>query len=297
MEAELYQRSPGPVEEDAVPLPDEAPPPTDDSLLRLEPPPPSPWFSVFWLMIALVALWGIATGLSTLVELWQRHLALAILLGIAGALLTVLLTRAMWQEWLAMRDVDQLARRQSQMDDALASNDISTLQLALEPTITSLRKRNPELIEEFEAAAVDIHDCDDYLKAFENIVLHILDARASQLVKNGAVATATAVAIVPHPAFDAVVVLWRSLVMTREIGAVYGLRPGGLASWRLFTYAIKSALLAASVEALTAVATDAVANASLRLVKPVAESAVIGVRVYRFGRLAIAMCRPLNQIP
>lgn len=292
---EPYQRSSGPVEEDTVPLPDEAPPASDEPPLYLEPPPPSPWFSVFWLLIALVALWGIATGLSTLVELWQRHLALAILLGIAGALLTVLLARAMWQEWLAMRDVDQLARRQIQMDEALASNDISMLQLSLEPTVKNLRKHNPKLIQEFEAAAVDIHDCDAYLTAFDNIVLHTLDARANQIVKNGAVATAAAVAIVPHPAFDAAVVLWRSLVMTREIGAVYGLRPGGLASWRLFTYAIKSALLAASVEALMAVVADAAANAALRLVKPAAEGAVIGVRVYRFGCLAIVMCRPLNQ--
>ena len=102
-------------------------------------------------------------------------------------------------------------------------------------------------------------------------------------------------AIVPHPAFDAAVVLWRTLVMTRRIGAIYGLRPGGLSSWRLFSHSIKSALLAAGMDALTRMMADAAEDAVARALKPLAEGVVIGIRVHRFGQLAIGMCRPVTK--
>lgn len=258
-------------------------------------PPRSPWFSVVWLLIACVALWGIGSATVNLVDLWRENLVLALPLILASAVLLGFLARALWHEWAAMRDVDELAERRERVEAALQNGNIDDLKDALRPTLDNLQARDPALINEFQAAVVDLDDCSDYLRCLENIVLHSLDAEAKQVVKNGAIATGTAVAIVPHPAFDAIVVLWRALVMTRRIGSIYGLRPGGLSSWRLLSHTLKSALLAASMETLTTLLADSFATTLARSVKPVAEGAVIAVRIYHLGRLTVSVCRPVRS--
>ena len=300
------QRRPGPVLEPASLIED--PDPQDGSeraapdqigipphLPHLEPPPSSPWFSVLWLLLACVAFWGIGSATLNLVELWHRHTVIAVPMALVGAALIILLARAMWLEWLAMRDVDTLGERRKAVTMAIERKDLDALRAALEPTLSGLKADKPDLIDEFERAVVDQEDCDDYLRTFENIVLYPLDQEAHEVVKKGSIATAAAVAIVPHPAFDAAVVLWRTLVMTRRIGTIYGLRPGGLSSWRLFSHSIKSALLAAGMEALTSIVTDASADAVARALKPLSEGFVIGIRVHRFGQLAIGICRPVTE--
>ena len=300
------QRRPGPVLEPAslIEDPDQqdgsdrAAPDQKDILSHiphLEPPPSSPWFSVLWLLLACVAFWGIGSATLNLVELWQRHTVIAVPMALAGAALIILLGRAMWLEWLAMRDVDTLSERRKAVAMAIERKDIDALRTALEPTLSGLKADKADLIDEFERAVVDHEDCGDYLRTFENLVLYPLDQEAREVVKKGSIATGAAVAIVPHPALDAAVVLWRTLVMTRQIGAIYGLRPGGLSSWRLFSHAIKSALLAAGIETLTSIVADTATDAIARALKPATEALVIGFRVHRFGQLAIGICRPVAK--
>ena len=295
------QRQPGPVTEPTSPINEDepeciAPNPDPFDIPTVDPPPASPWFSVFWLLLALVAIWGIVSATLNMVELWQRQLWLAVPMLLGTVVLVFLFGRAMWQEFQAMRDVDALSTRRDSLDAAVECQDISGLKSTLEPTLENLETRRPALIDEFRRAVVDEEDCRDYLRTFENIVLYSLDQEADEVVRHGSVATAAAVAIVPHPAFDAAVVLWRTLVMTRRIGAIYGLRPGGLSSWRLFSHSLKSALLAAGMDTLTTVMTDASADAVARALKPLAEGIVIGVRVHRFGRLTIGICRPVTCV-
>lgn len=261
----------------------------------VDPPPPSPWFSVFWLLLACVALWGIGSATLNLIELWHRHSVIAVPIAAAGAALIGLLARAMWREWQAMQDIDALAERRNELNNAIEAGDIDRVRLALAPTLKSLQSSRPELMDEFERAIVDQEDCRDYLHALEHLVLTSLDEEAGKVVKQGSISTAAGVAIIPHPAFDAIFVLWRALAMTRQIGGIYGLRPGGLSSWRLLSYSIKSAALAATMDTLLSMIADASANAIASALKPLAEGAVIGARTYRFGQITIGICRPVEK--
>lgn len=280
--------SPMPDEEATAPLAPESPPP-------LDPPERSPWSSVLWLLLACVAFWGIGSAILNLVELWQRQIMLAAPLSVAGAVLVALLIRALWLECCAMRDVDKLSERRKAVEEAEAEEDLDALKAALEPTLSNLRTRNPDLINEFEDAASEHTQCGDYLSSLDNIVLQSLDTEAKRVVENSALTTATAVVIVPHPAFDALVVLWRALVMTRRIGTLYGLRPGGVSSWRLLGYTLRSAMLAASMDTLTTFLVDSSSMTFARTLKPVAEGSVIAVRIYHLGRLTIEVCRPIKK--
>ncbi len=194
-----------------------------------------------------------------------------------------------------MREVDALAERREAVEGARARDDLLALKSALQPTLNGLRVRNPTMIRQFDDAVEGHVRCADYLRSLENLVLQPLDAEAKRVVEVSALTTGTAVAIVPHPAFDAVVVLWRALVMTRRIGSIYGLRPSGISAWRLLSHTLRSALLAASMDTLTTFLVDSSTTALSRTLKPVAEGAVIGVRIHHLGRLTVEVCRPVKK--
>ena len=284
------------VTEPASPVEDDTAPALSlqDSPALLDPPPRSPWSSVLWLLLACVAFWGVGSATMNLVDLWQQQMVLAAPLSAAGLVLVGLLIRALRLEWRAMRDVDALAERREAVEAATAREDLAALKAALQPTLSNLRARHPAMIGQFEAAAAGHTRCADYLRSLDNLVLQSLDAEAQRVVDGSALTTGIAVAVVPHPAFDAVLVLWRALVMTRHIGAIYGLRPTGLSAWRLLRHTLRSALLAASMDTLTTFLVDSSASALARTLKPLAEGAVIGVRFHHLGRLTMAVCRPVT---
>ena len=272
-------------------IPDDRPWPQP---LELPPPSLSPWTSVLWLFIATVAFWGIGSAAINLVELWRQSLPIGILLTIIALVLAYFIAKALWHEYQAIKDVDKLADRQQLIQEALDSKDLASLKSALRETIDSIERRRPKLIQQFRDTVAPQYDVDGYLDNFKGIVLAQLDLEAEEVVGNGAIATGAAVAIVPHPAFDALVVLWRSLEMTRRIGGIYGLRPGGVASWRLLSYSVKSALLAASMQTVSDLLTESFASTLVGIFGTAGQGVAIGLRVYHVGHLTIATCRPIK---
>jgi putative membrane protein len=282
----------------ATPIKDEMPT-TEAQLLELDAaaaPRKAVWTSLFWLLLATVAFWGFGSATLTLVELWQQQILLALPITCAGAALLVLLARALRLEWRALREVDSLALRRSMVEAAKSNNDLDALQAALKPSLDNLQQRYPALLEEFNAAAPSRIRCDDYLELFENLLLSRLDNEAETLINRSAVITGTSVAVVPHPAFDAMVVLWRALVMTRELSRIYGLSPTSWSSWRLMKHSLASAMLAAGMEALGNLALDETGRGVFESAgKKLAEGLIIGSRIRRLGLLTQSVCRPLNK--
>ena len=138
-----------------------------------------------------------------------------------------------------------LSDRGAQIRLALASENLSLLRETLEPTLNNLRRRNSSLMTEFDDAAKKRETASDYLKQFDNIVLTRLDEEADAAIKRSAFSGGVMIAILPHPALDAAAALWRSTVLTRKIGQIYGLEPTGLSSLRLLKYSITTAIIAA----------------------------------------------------
>jgi putative membrane protein len=253
------------------------------------------WTSVFWLLIASTAFWGIGTATLTLVELWHQQILLAAPLALAGLILLVLLAHALYVEWQAVRMVDSLDLRREMVESAIRSGDLKSLRATLEPTLANLQSRYPNLIAEFSATACSRTQCPDYLELFENLVLSRLDKEAQALINRSSVTIGVAVAVSPHPALDALVVMWRAMAMTRKLAAIYGLSPTGYSSWRLMRHTLGSAMLAAGMETLTTLAIDQTERGiAERIGKYLSEGAVIIVRIRRLGRLTQKICRPLE---
>lgn len=253
------------------------------------------WLSLFWLIISFVGVWSLGGAALKLAELWREQPIVALPVSVGAVVIIILLARTLWLEWLALRDLDALSERQRKMEEALNLKDINRLKSALKPTLEALKAQDLAPVILFEKSTLHETNCNRYIERLDAQVLRPLDEKAADEVRNGALSVAAAVAIIPHSAFDAAVVLWRALLMIRRISAIYGLRPGGLATWRLLTHTIKSALLAVGISAIGAMLADASANTIARLAKPIAEGAVVGVRIYHLGRLCVDICRPVQR--
>ena len=134
----------------------------------------------------------------------------------------------------------------------------------------------------------------DYLKQFDNIVLTQLDQQVDSVIKASVLTGSVVVAVLPHPALDAVAVLWRAKILIFKIGQIYGLEPTGLSSLRLVKHAIVSAMLAAVTEKSGEVIIEQMAlNTFQKTFKPVTEGAVTAIRLYRLGKITQKVCRPI----
>ena len=108
------------------------------------------------------------------------------------------------------------------------------------------------------------------------------------------------VAIVPHPALDAAVALWRATALIRKIGKIYGLEPTGLSSLRLLKHSIATAIIAAGTDVAVDLAAEQVGlemadQVSSNLGKGAAGGVVTAWRLYRLGNYAQKLCRPVTS--
>lgn len=285
---------PGRVTDAADPLPEsDASEPTEEVPLAAQ---PRPWRAVAMALGGLVLaslawLWG-----ETLVQLWRSDaILIAAFLSVLTLVLVLALLRALLLESGAARRIDRLARQRETVTEALAVDDVEALERALEPTLRALRKDRPALIAEFDTRVQHHEHARDYARQFENLVLAPLDREAERQINRSALTASAGVTVSPHPMLDAVIVVWRAIVLIRGIGALYGLQPTGLSSLRLLRHAIVSALGSAAIETGSDLMLDELGRSLIvrSAGKWLAESAYVALRFKRLGGIAKESCRPL----
>jgi uncharacterized membrane protein YcjF (UPF0283 family) len=290
----VEERKPGPVEDPTEPMPDEqviAQPfeTTGPGLVKR-----SPWRAVFWVLSINIFIWLFYEAVSGILGAWRQSIWLGLPLAILACVLVVVLVRAGRREYKALKVADALAERRNRMRDALATNNLTVLRDTLEPTLKNLRRRHPGLMTEFEEAAKYRETASEYLKQFENIVLTHLDQEVSTAINHSAIGGGVVVALIPHPAFDAAVALWRATALVRKIGEIYGLEPTGLSSVRLLKHSIATAIIAASAgiaaDLLLEQVTTGVVEKTLSMGT---EALVTAKRLYSLGNLTQKLCRPM----
>lgn len=286
-------RAPGRVEEPAQPMAEPAAPVDEEAAV------PGGLVRAGWKRLggALLFLLGglLATRLGEyLAALWPQQPLVAAALGGTTVLAVVLLGLALRAEALAARRVSQIDTHRERVLQAAKTDDPATLDRQLAPQLERIAQRFPDAVAQYRAAAAESHHAADRLRLFDNLVLSQVDREVDKTIDRTALTVGAAVAIVPHPALDALVVLWRALTMVRRIAALYGLGPTRLSSLALLRHAIVSAVLAAGMETagdlvVEEVGRGVLASGGQRL----AQTAVTASRLRRLGRMTRQLCRPL----
>ncbi len=134
----------------------------------------------------------------------------------------------------------------------------------------------------------------DALELFRREILLPLDAEAYAAVRRAAQWTAIGVSASPVAGLDALIALWRSLRMIRQIAEAYGLRPGPIATMSLARRVLTGVAGISAVDVMGDMWAQHLGHRVAGLISAkLAEGVYAAVRVARLGLLAMATCRPV----
>jgi putative membrane protein len=289
--AEFVARAPHAVTPLTADAPGDAPPPP----LR-----PTPWRRRFgWMCVALIAF---VSGLQA-VRFVADAAALAPGLGwvAAGLLLATLSAGLLWIRH-EVAEYRRIAAVEALQDEsaALLSEDRAGAAdawfAAMARQLASSPGAAPGLAR-FQAMAVETYAARDALGLFEREVLGALDRAAMAAVGRAARDTALGTAASPLALLDAALVVARSLRMIREIAAIYGFRPGGLAALGLLRRVLVQAVGVAGADLAGELTAEMLGGLGHKVAGTVSTRLGVGLfagtRVARLGLATLRACRPM----
>ena len=292
--SEQPYRKPGRVDESVVPMEEDTSGLTKVVLNKRSTLPLGRW--LLGVLVLLLLLWLGLSAYTFLHELARTQRWLAIPIAI---LITAGFVLGIWivlREWRANRVLGGLKTQQVAIDEAIRTNDMASYQALVNPRLQQISIEHPEWVSQLRIATAGVDNLRDYQNYLEDMLLRKLDARADLQINQAVITVGTAVIIIPHPALDALVVIWRASVMVRQVARIYGIYTTVLSSWVLLRHVVVDALLAIGLQeggqALAQLGTDSAIDGSL---SKVAEGAVLAMRMKRLGNITKKCCRPLTN--
>lgn len=125
-------------------------------------------------------------------------------------------------------------------------------------------------------------------------LLASIDKEADKKIRNASVQTAISTAASPIPLLDMILIIWRSVVLTKQISELYGYRPGGFSTLVL----LKRGIFNVTFAGVTSVALDhsheIIGTTVLsKISTSVAQGVTYGVLLARLGNGIVEACRPI----
>lgn len=152
----------------------------------------------------------------------------------------------------------------------------------------------PNQINQWQQAIQPHHVDKEVLQLFETNVLSAADKHALQVVTKHASASAAMIAVSPFALLDMIIVLWRNLVMLKQVSQCYGLPLSYWGRIRLIKQVFKTMLLAGATEIISDAGNYAVsAGVTGKLSTRLAQGIGVGVMTTRVGIKAMQTCRPM----
>ena len=149
------------------------------------------------------------------------------------------------------------------------------------------------------AEALQAHHTDrDVIALLNHDVFSPMDREADTRIQHAAVRATLGVSACPHPALDAVVVLWISVTLISDLMQIYGLRHSARSLYRILTRALFTASTTAAMSTVVEFAMNAAQDRiAVALVGTAGEALIVARRMFTLGALAKAEIRPLPLIP
>lgn len=215
--------------------------------------------------------------------------------------LALLLVVAATTTMFVARELRDLARmrKRTEMRDTGARLARSDLHGEAEPLLTRLSDvlDHPAGVARYERARSEAHADNERLVLYERHVLAPLDKRAYRLVLEGSRDIGLLTALSPLGLLDGFLVIWRTLMMNRQIARLYGLTMGPTASLSLLKRCLRNAAIAGVADAVSHATIEHVgAGLTAMLSARAGQGAGNALLAARLGLEAIRLARPLPYI-
>lgn len=152
--------------------------------------------------------------------------------------------------------------------------------------------------ESIEQIREELNSSQIYKEIYDDLdlkLLKIMDNKAKSLIKKASLQAALSTAISPFALFDMLLVIWRSVYLTKEIATIYGYRPGFLSTAILLRQALVNVAFA-GVSELASEFTNEIAGTTIlsKFSQSAAQGTANGILLARLGYGIMQACRPIQ---
>ena len=152
-----------------------------------------------------------------------------------------------------------------------------------------------KFLQSYYEVSEDCHTDGELLALFSQHVLKPIDDRAYSVVAARASDTAILTAASPLAILDTILTLWRNALMVREIGNLYGARPGFVGIGKLLRHILENMAVAGSANLITDSAMETIGgNLTGAISAQVGQGIANGLMTARIGLITMQLCRPIN---
>lgn len=138
------------------------------------------------------------------------------------------------------------------------------------------------------------HDYKEIYKELDEEVVEIIDVQVQNTIKSAATQAAVSTAISPLALLDSGIIVWRSVLLTKEIAQLYGFKPGWLSTMMLLKKGAFNVFFAGATELAMEYVNEAGESSLISKVSVSAGQGVTnGVLLARLGYGVMQACRPL----
>lgn len=252
------------------------------------------WSRLFIVFVSFVVFWLLYATIVSLVSAWNTNVWFAVPLTIITVVFISVLAGLAWREWRAIQSIDRIQETQKKLIQYINDDSIVGVHETLKPVLACIKVHYPEEYRQFDDALHDRNTVKEYLSLLDNVVLFRLDKDVEDAINKATLSISGLVAVSPHPALDAVMVVFRANMLLRKISTIYGLEITGLSSLYLFKHTIVSAITAAGIEEIGSMVLEEVgAGLTEKAAKIVMEGMVSAGRMYRLGKITKTIVRPI----
>ncbi|GAC14086.1 YcjF family protein [Aliiglaciecola lipolytica] len=249
---------------------------------------------LFWLFLLIIGLGSVELGFfireTYLTADWLSAIWLVLfasILFIAG--------KEVFSQWRGLAHLKRHDEFKQQAQQLIAGPTIGQSEQFCEKLIANLpAKEYEQEINQWKKTIQAHHVDSEVLQLFEQQVLHKVDQKALACVTKHASASAAMIAVSPFALLDMAVVLWRNLVMLKQVSQCYGIQLGYWGRVSLVKRVFKTMLIAGATEIISDAGNYAVgAGVTGKLSSRMAQGLGAGVLTTRIGIKAMHACRPL----
>ncbi len=155
-----------------------------------------------------------------------------------------------------------------------------------------------EIIQSIEQIREELNTSQIYKEIYKDLdskLLAILDSKAKAVIRKASMQAALSTAISPFPLFDMLLILWRSVSLTKEIATIYGFTPGGLSTIILLKQAVLNVAFAGVTELASELTNDVAGSTLLAKFSHSAGQGIAnGILLARLGYGIMEACRPIE---
>jgi len=252
------------------------------------------FFSVFIIFI-LVAV--CVDAIQTIQALYQSTSALDAIYLLSLIALGATLSIITYKNYQQIKTIKSAKKIQEffTLQKANPNKEIVPATLKLLATFTLSKNENlQQKVQLLQSRISNSHDYKEIYRDLDEEVLNIIDIQVQNKIKAASTQAAISTAISPLALLDGGIIIWRSVVLTREIALLYGFKPGLLSTLILLKHGAFNVFFAGVAELASEYINDI---AETSLISKISTSATQGlsnaILLARLGFGVMEACRPL----